>query len=245
MATRSAHRLGVLTIAVGIATLAIGVSVAAGSQLGSKSPNDPWSGLTDQQKQSAVDDAHRRNVQFLESFEANKGDPRSLPVIRISTYGAPTPSLGAAAQHASQIIRGRVQSVHFIANPAGAMPTMEATVAVKGFAKGSGAPVMRVMQSGGPVAQQGNRGALAELEEEPLILPGDDVVLLLNNASVDNTYRTATYGGCVFFVKGGLISGPTAERYGIAGQQVDQIWSALRNPQIAANAYPMRTTPES
>ena len=227
-----------------VATVAVVVSVdAAGAGLASKHPFNPWTAMTDQQKQAVVDQTHSQNVKYLQDFEARRGDPRTLPVITISTWQGPLPSLGDAAAQATAIVHGNVLAVHFVADPGGDLPQMTATVSVRDVGKGLiGGSVMVVRQIGGPVAQAGGRGALVRLEGEELILPGDEVVLLLTRSLATTLeYRAINWAG-VQFIRNGRFSGKSAKRYGVDGQSFADMWRSMIDPQFAVGAFPLRSS---
>jgi hypothetical protein len=229
--------LGLIGITAGCA-LVFGLSIAFASAQG-KVPSNPWAGLTDQQKQDQVDAVHAANVRYLQSFEASHRDARTLPVIRLDTWQAPPRSMGAAVTQASLIMHGQVKSVHFIADPTGNLPQMTATVAVADVGKGSAHTTITVRQIGGPVAQPGGKGALVELADEPLMLPGDEVVLLLKEASDGVEYR-AVYGAGVQFIKNGKLAGEQSAKYGIKGSDYGTVWKALTDPLPPISLYPFQ-----
>ncbi len=244
------NRRARLSILAGVAvamvavTGAIVVSMEAAAGGGyTKQPSNPWAGLTDAQRQADVDQAHARNVRYLQDFEARHGDPRSLPVIKVSTWQGPAPSLGSAAGQASAIVHGGVQSVRFVADPNGNLPQMIATVAVRDVGKGSVAgSTISVRQPGGPVAQPGGHGALVRLEEEELVLPGDEVVLLLTRSATSDPEYRAVYGAGIQFIRGGRFAGEAAERYGVAGQAYSTMWQSVTTAGLAREAFPLRSS---
>jgi hypothetical protein len=113
------HRpaLGIAVIVVAAATAAIGVTAIASIVASDKHMVDPWARLTDQQKQAVVDQAHQRNVQYLNDFEARHGDPRSLSVIKISTYQPGSMTVGVAVAQADAIVRGHVDAFALLPIP--------------------------------------------------------------------------------------------------------------------------------
>jgi len=123
------------------------------------------------------------------------------------------------------------------------VPEMTATVSVRDVGKGSIAgPRTVVRQSGGPVARPGGRGALVRLEGEELILPGDEVVLLLTRSQATTPEYRAIYGAGVQFVRNGRFSGESAKRYGVDGQSFADMWRSVVDPQLAVGAFPLRSS---
>lgn len=227
-------------VAIAFITVALGASIAVAGAIG-KSPFNPWAGLSDLQKQAVVDQTHAQNVQYLQEFEASHGDPRSLPVIKIPTYSPGAVSLGAGVEQATVIVHGRVDVVHFTADPNGNVPFMTATVRITDVGKGAVGSTIVVRQTGGPVAQLGGTGALVELEGEQLMLPGDEVILLLASVPTTQDYRPI-YGAGVQFVQNGNLAGDASTRYGVNGKAYAEIWKSLTDPRLTSGAFPLQTS---
>jgi hypothetical protein len=191
-----------------------------------KVPNNPDAGLTDAQRAAEVAATHAANDQFLRNFVAQHGNPHSLPVIRVGTWAAPPPTLAAAASRAQTIVHGTVQDVTFVPNPSGGLPIATAHVQVLETIKGQASQVISVGQLGGPVAQK-TGGALAELDSDELVLPGDEVVLLLQPTGSSGVSRTVLGGG-VYFVRNGVVTGESSEQYKLNGGSVQKLLDALR-----------------
>ncbi len=188
-----------------------------------------WNELSDSQREAVIAATYRRSEQFLRDFVAQRLDPHSLPVIKFETYAGPEPSRAAALQAAQLIVLGMVTDVSFSPGPNGALPSSVATVAVRQTVKGSSPSTLKVLQSGGPVAQ-GNNGALAEFETDELILPGDDVILLLKRDSPSEPYRTLLGAG-VFFIRGGAVHPEASNAFGegLKGASVSQVLAFLKD----------------
>lgn len=163
---------------------------------------NPWAGLTDAQKQKVVDATHERNAAFLRDFVRRHGDPRTLPVIKVQSEGMGPATLRQAVAEAQVIVRGKVVNTSFAVNPSGGMPLATASVATLQLVHGDVPATFQVRQLGGPVAQYAG-GALLELDVDALLLPGDDVILLLRRGP-DGTLRTLPGDG-VLFVVGDLV----------------------------------------
>ncbi len=232
-----------VAVALVAATVAVVASMkAAGAGGGWKHPFNQWAGLSDKQKQAVVDQTHAQNVKYLQDFEARHGDPRSLPVITVSPWQPPALTLGDAAARATAIVHGNVQAAHFFTDRGGP-PQMTATVSVGDVGKGSVASSSVVIrQLGGPVARPGGRGALVRLEGEELMLPGDEVVLLLTRSQPTIPEYRAIYGAGVQFVRKGRFSGEAAKLYGADGQRFADIWRSVVDPQLTVGAFPLRSS---
>ena len=212
-----------------VAVLATGTVAAAGVVSGKIHLPDPWARLSDAQKQAVVDQAHARNAKYLNDFEARRGDPRTLPIITIDAWQPPPPSFGPASAKATAVVRGIVREVHFTPQADGGIPQMTAMVEVLSVGRGSVAQTtIRVRQMGGPVAQgESGQGALVRLDGEELILPGDEVVLLLLQPEPKVNEFQAVYGAGVYFVRNGILSGEAATRYGFAGRTLPDVWPVI------------------
>jgi hypothetical protein len=189
-----------------------------------KTPHDPWAGLSPSQREAIVAAAHARNDEFLRNFVAQHRDAHSLPVGSLDTYGAPPTNLAAAVTAADLVVHGKVQLVDFETNPSGGMPIATAEVRVLDTLKGHAVRLIAVGQLGGPVARE-NGGVLVQFRMSPLILPGDEVVLLLNQVGAAEPFRVVLGG--VYFVRNGSVVGEPAEHYGINGEPVQQFLNRL------------------
>ncbi len=209
-------------------TIVAGITVALAASGGpAKGQADPEAGMSDQQRSAIHAQAHALNDQYLRQFVARGSDPRGLPVVEVATYAAAPATLAEAAGQADLIVRVKVRSVTFQSDPAGGLPLATATADVVATAKGQSTSTILVRQLGGPVAQ-GSGGALAMLDSDPLVLSGDDAVLLLSHDSA-NSYRTVNGAG-VNLVHNGVVraqdSNPFASQ--VNARVVDDLLQTLR-----------------
>jgi len=93
----------------------------------------------------------------------------------------------------------------------------------------------------GHVAQPGGKRALVELEFVALLLPSDEVVLLLAPVQGMNLaqYRP-TYGPGVLVVKNGQFSGESARRYGLDQRSFAAVWKTLADGGLAPGHFHCR-----
>ncbi|HCF99717.1 MAG TPA: hypothetical protein DEV93_04145 [Chloroflexi bacterium] len=220
------YHLFVATVTVGVVAAAwiTTVSLAQSNGPSSKGPHpEPW--LNTSEQQAEVNAAHAANNQFLHEFEAQHRDPHSLPTVWIESWATAPVTLNLAAQNADLIVHGRVGNVAFAPNPSGGMPLSTAVVRVIGVVKGQPPQSVTVDQMGGPVAQKPN-GALVQFDKAPLLLPGDEVVLLLRRGATGEPLHEV-YGAGAYFVHSGAITGENAERYGVSGQSLTQFLHTL------------------
>jgi hypothetical protein len=206
--TRTLSKAGRLEVAAVLATLLGGFVLAL--QVGGAGPYkavpvDPEASLSPAQRDALHAGAHAENDAYLKAFVAAGRDPGTLSVIEIETYAAVPTTLAGAAAAADLIVEGTVTKVDFAVNPSGGMPLATATLQVGKTLKGSPpANPLTVMQLGGPVAQDGG-GAMAELDVDPLLLPGDHAVVLLSWSS-EGTYRTVPGTGVVAILPAGWVA---------------------------------------
>jgi len=181
-------------------------------------------GLTDRQREAIHQSAHERNNAYLRAFVAQHRDPRSLPPVWIQTYAPPPPTLAAAAVASQTIVYGQVEAVEFAVNPSGGMPIATSRIRVHQTIKGASSEDIAVTQLGGPVAHRSG-GALAELADNELALPGDDVVLLLQRVSANERWHTIAGG--VYFVRDGAVTSQSSEYYHLSGEPVERFVARL------------------
>ncbi len=196
-------------------TLALAAAATVNAFLGEtvddKFPANPWEGKSDAERQADVDAAHKRNDDYLREFIASGEDARALPRIAIEAYAPPPATEDAATKRAELIVRGNVESTAFAPNPSGGLPIAISTVRVSDTRKGFAGAVVEVLQLGGPVAQE-KGGAFAHLDTDEPLLPGDDVILLLEQA--DDGMMTAQPGTGIYFVRDGIIAAEQSNPFG-------------------------------
>ncbi|HEX7158282.1 MAG TPA: hypothetical protein VF214_04685 [Edaphobacter sp.] len=211
-----------------VASMGLGLLVAAvaANSAPSKPGPNPEAGMTDQQRLAIRDAAHARNAQYLNDFVAQGRDPHSLPVIQVGTYGAPVSTLNAAVSASDEIAHVRVRGVNFANDPSGGMPTATTTLDVIGSVKGASSTVLVIHQVGGPVWQAPG-GALAELDTDPLLLPGDEAIVMLKRDS--SGFMRPLIGVGVTFVKNGRVQAEDANPFGaiLTGHTADELMASL------------------
>ena len=221
-------RIG-LPVLLGCLTTGAAAAAAMSTSGPHKPQPSPGTGLAGQQLAAIVAQAHARNARYLHDFAARRRDPRSLPVIEVQTFAPAPPTLKQALSQATLVVHATVRTVTFQANPGGGMPLAAATVDVVQAAKGRPAPVLTVLQLGGPVAG-GAGGALAQLGTDPLLLPGDDVLLLLRpSPAAPGLYRTVCGAG-VNKISNGTVRAQDGNPFGaqITGRSVPGLLTAMR-----------------
>lgn len=224
---RTIARIG-LPILIGCLAAGAGATAAMSTAGPHKPQPSPQASLTDQQLEAIVAQAHARNARYLHDFVAQRRNPHSLPVIEVQTYAPPPLTMMQALSQATLIVHAKVRTVTFQTSPGGGMPLATATVDVLQTAKGRSAPVVTVLQLGGPVAE-GTGGALAQLDTDPLLLPGDDVLLLLQpSPAAPGLYRTVNGAG-VNKITDGTVRAQDGNPFGaqITGRSVPGLLTAM------------------
>ena len=151
-----------------------------------------------------------------------------MPVIEIPSLAPPPLTLTQALSQATLVVHAKVRAVTFQSNPSRGLPLATATVDVLQTAKGRSAPTITVLQLGGPVAE-GSGGALAQLDTDPLLLPGDDVLLLLHpSPAAPGLYRTVIGAG-VTEITHGTVRAQDGNPFGaqITGQTVPDLLALM------------------
>lgn len=192
-------------------------------------PENPWADKSDAERQADVDAAHKRNDEYLLAFVASKQDPRSLPTLEIPQFAAPLGDLLTAAAAADLILRGVVEETTFQINASGGLPVSSSTVRIAAQIKGNAdGDTITVTQLGGPVAQS-EGGAFAHLTGAEPILPGDDVLLLLQR-DPDGRYA-AQSGTGVYYIRDGKTQPQKSNPFGaqMSGLNVAEATTLIRS----------------
>jgi hypothetical protein len=173
-----------------------GIQAAVGSSPATTFIN-PDAGKSDAERRQLHTDARANFDQkyraWLDDFIKSGNDPRSLERIEISaSYPEPLPDLDSAAKDAELIVRGVAKSVRF--EPyGGAYVTLEVQQTVKG---NSASKEIVIHQAGGPMPWRDYKsGYLAVGENEWLLLPGEEALLLLSSDRQPGTYRVQSFTG--------------------------------------------------
>ena len=224
---RRIARIG-LPILIGCLTAGAGATAAISAAGSHKPQPSPGAGLTSQQRAAIVAQAPARNVRYLHDFAVQHRDPHTLPVIEIPSFAPPPLTLTQALSQATLVVHAKVRTVIFQGNPGGGLPLATATVDVLQTAKGRPARTVTVLQLGGPVAE-GSGGALAQLDTDPLLLPGDDVLLLLHpSPATPGLYRTVLGAG-VNKITNGTVRAQDGNPFGarITGRTVPDLLAVM------------------
>lgn len=209
--------VGAIVATAALALFAVSTATAQPTAAPTQKPPIP-PGIPPQQADQAAAAARARELAYLQEFNVQGRDPRSLPRRNIDAVGDLPTSLQAAARRADLIIRGSVAKTTYAPDPGGGLPIATSSVTVSTTLKQAGptADTVLVVQAGGPVPVIGG-GALAQLDIDELVLPGDEVFLLLVKREDLGAYKTIPGAG-VFFVRAGAVS---AEEHNLFGRSVN------------------------
>ncbi len=168
---------------------------------------------------------------WLHEFVAQGRDPRELPlaVIEVDYWGPPM-TLARAQREARFVIQGRVLSTTYTSDVRTlGHPYSIATVEVDRVVKGKiRTRTIEVLQGGGPEWDT-NGGSLEQFSEDPLLLPGDHVILLLMPAWAEEQraagrYQTVWGAGVYLVTSAGVYAnGSNALAALVSGRQPDEV----------------------
>lgn len=166
-----------------------------------------------------------KNTEFVNKFVASGASARALPRMNFNSYDPGPATLSAASKRAVAIVVGLVTATTFSPNGAG-LPIADSTVAVDRVVAGSLPSMIHVFQLGGPM-ESDHGPVLAQLKVDELLLPGDDVVLLLV-AGPDGTNRIIPSAGS-YAVAAGRVTAIQANPFStsVNGLALDQFLNLL------------------
>ncbi len=173
-----------LIIAIGLMVFSV-VFVAAAN--GTKTPSDPYADMSDAQRAQAIQasrsefEAHYQS--WLASLDLSKVPYRSLQHRdELGLYDPPAPTLADATARADVIVLGTVRSIRPTAFD-GSYSTLD----IKQAIKGSPVTTLIVHQGGGLRPTPDWKGMfIADAPDAPLLLPGDRVVVFLQQRGEGN-----------------------------------------------------------
>jgi hypothetical protein len=192
------------------AGMLVGVTVTL-AQTGSKTWLNPDVGRSDADRAMTIAQLKDRNAKWVEDFVSSGRDPRQLPVVQLETWSTGASSVADARSQSTVVVSGTVLSTTYTADPNNLTESV-ATVRMNGIGRGALPETIQVDQVGGP-AWSPTGGELQELQGDPLLLPAQDVVLLLVPASSSSdSYRTV-YGAGVYWITGSGLRAPESNPF--------------------------------
>lgn len=226
--------LGMALVALaGITALAVtpGSPVALVSAAATPKPTPPPGPANAAEFDALIATSRARQDQFVRDFVSSGQDPRTLPRVTFTATGPRTETLEAAVSAADVIVRARVVAITF--TPTGGVPNAAVAVRIadriKAGALAAGTQTLTVRQVGGPL-RQATGGALAELDIDELLLPGDDVFLLLTaRPGLDADYNAIPSAG-IYFITPTAVRAEHSNVFGasVTGQAPGQFDARMR-----------------
>lgn len=215
-------RRAAIASAVAVTAVAIAAVAYATDLVGKSRPHYPRAALPPAERQAAEQAAfeqfQQRRAAWIEAFQASGRDARDLPrAALLASYAPPKPTVAAAADAAARVVSGRVESVRFT-------PSGTATV----FRASDGTAV-ELVQNGGPEpAENFVDGTLAYAENAPLLLPGDDAVLVLERGP-GGTLEIQSWTG-LYVVRDGRVTAVEGNPFkaSVDGRTVAELLALLR-----------------
>ena len=197
----------------------------------------------DAERMAEIDGAHQRNLDFARRFIASGCDPRSLPLRAISHLdGLPPQGLDEAIAKADLIVTGRIKGTRFALDDSpNPFPSAESMLMVDLVLKGAAPALITLAQAGGPVPSN-DGGAIGHFAGDPVLLPGDEVIVLAMKRSDSDAYF-ALYPIGKYYVREGVVHTPDGNPCdsidGLAEADVLQlIRASLQRP--LSPAFPLR-----
>jgi hypothetical protein len=169
--------------------------------------------------------------QWLADFVASGRDPRELPLenMEVDHWGPPM-TLARAQREARFVVQGRVLSTTYVSDARSlGFPRSIATIQIDRLVKGRiSSRMIEVLQPGGPEWDpQG--GKLWQLAGDPLLFPGNEVILLLVPAYSEEQRRAGRfqtlYEAGIYLItdQGVFASGRNALAGLVSGHSVDRV----------------------
>ncbi len=130
-----------------------------------------------------IEGFRRRRLDWMNAYIAAGCNPRGLPQVATShADGRGYPTFADAIKQADTIVVGRVTAIVFYTDPNFEdFAVSDATIKVDRALKGDVSGKLVLHQLGGPAPDHG--GELNHLSGDPVLLPGDDVLVLAASGS--------------------------------------------------------------
>lgn len=190
-------------------------------------PQPPFSRGSDDEYAQSIEAGRQRRVQFTRDFVAQGRDPRSLPKVVVSRgYDRGPRTLEAAVAASHLVVAGVVLRTSFTPDDSGSFPKALSLVRVTDVIKGGSVGQVVVRQLGGPELGP-TGGILSQTDTDELLLPGDEVVLLLKDFT--GAHHTVAASG-IYFIQGGRVVPEHVNPFGdsLAGKSKDELIAALK-----------------
>jgi hypothetical protein len=131
--------------------------------------------------------------EWLRAIPTDEDYLRSLPQTNevMADYGPPPPDLASAVSEADLIVTGHSTAVTFGERTTGSMVELQ----VHEYVKGSGPATLSVLQPSGPMPDVNWEPRLVMYPSDPLMIPGDKVLLFLRYEPSLELYDVVAFAG--------------------------------------------------
>ncbi len=159
----------------------------------------------DSTRMAEIDQARKQRFESTRALLASGCDPSNLPMLAVSHLDGLHPkTFNDALQRADLVVTAHVTKTEFTIAEGDSLPTTETTLTVDSMLKGDARGEITLYQRGGPTAQNG--GVIEIFKGDPVLLRGDDVLLLAQSRT--NGGYWAVYPVGKYYVRDGAISVP-------------------------------------
>ena len=160
----------------------------------------------DSTRMAEIDQFRKRRFDATSQLIASGCDPRNLPMAALThNDGAFPHNLGDALQQADLVVTAHVTSTKFSIDQGNPVPTADTTLIVDERLKGDAPREITLFQEGGPIPDNG--GLIGIIEGDPVLLRGDDVLLLAQKRTNADGYWSI-YPVGKYYIREGVVSVP-------------------------------------
>jgi hypothetical protein len=174
-----------------------------------------------------IEQAQKRQLEAVTRLVESGCDARNLPMVAIAHYDGDFPkTFDEALARADLVVTGHVTTTSFTVDPNSRLPRGASTLAVETTLKGRDASEITFQQEGGPMPQDG--GIIGHFSGAPILLPGDEV-LLIAQARADGGGYGSVYPMGIYFIRDGVMSVPDGSPCGwLDGRSVTDALALVR-----------------
>jgi hypothetical protein len=160
----------------------------------------------DSTRMAEIDEKRAQRFDAINQLIASGCDPRTLPMVAVSHLdGLPPYTLDEALDKADLVVTAHVTSTTFSIRTGASLPVSESTLSVDVTLKGRAPSEITLYQGGGPLPDNG--GIIGYFKGEPVLLRGDEVLLVAQTQTNSVGYRSV-YPVGMYYVRAGVISVP-------------------------------------
>jgi hypothetical protein len=160
----------------------------------------------DSTRMAEIDGFRKKRYESTRALIASGCDPRNLPMVAVSHLdGGPPQTFDAALDRADLVVIAHVIRTTFSVNEANPIPNAFTTLAVDQPLKGGAQERILLYQAGGPIPDYG--GIVGIFEGDPVLFPGDEVLLLAQKRTNADGYWSVCPVG-KYYIRDGAVSVP-------------------------------------